>query len=157
MKDKEETTPPRRAEAIREIVDSTGITEDMIAELVREFYARVRSDSLLGPIFEAKVEDWDAHLDRLRAFWSSVVLTSGRYHGLPAQAHFRLPIDGLHFDRWLALFEETANDVCPPAAAAHFVAKARRIADSFEMGMATQRGEIKAPTREMRPTETSGS
>ena len=48
------------------------------------------------------------------AFWSSVALMSGRYHGQPMAKHLPLPIDARHFDRWLALFETTARDLCPP-------------------------------------------
>jgi hemoglobin len=69
----------------------------------------------------------------------------GRYHGQPMQAHFPLSIEPAHFDRWLALFERTVSDVCPPAAAAVFMEKARRIADSFEMAIAGRRGEIAGP------------
>ena len=108
------------------------------------FYGRVRQDPLLAPVF-ARVENWDEHLVKLRAFWSSVVLMSGRYHGQPMQAHFPLSIEPGHFDRWLALFEQTTADVCPPAAAAVFMEKARRIADSFEMAIAGRRGEIAGP------------
>jgi hemoglobin len=61
------------------------------------------------------------------------------------QAHFPLSIEPAHFDRWLALFERTVSDVCPPAAAAVFMEKARRIADSFEMAIAGRRGEIAGP------------
>jgi hemoglobin len=134
----------RRSILVDEIVDRTGITEAMIADLVTIFYARVRLDPLLAPVF-ARVANWDEHLTRLRAFWSSIVLMSGRYHGQPMRAHLPLPIEQSHFDRWLLLFEQTATEVCPPAAAAHFLEKARRIADSFEMAMATQRGEIALP------------
>ena len=51
-----------------------------------------------------------------------------------------LPIDAAHFDRWLALFEETAQQVCPPVAAEHFIVRARRIAQSLELGVALQAG-----------------
>lgn len=64
----------------------------------------------------------------------------GRYHGQPMEKHLLLPVDARHFDRWLALFEETAPDVCPPAAAAHFIERARRIAESLELGIAGQHG-----------------
>jgi hemoglobin len=74
------------------------------------------------------------------AFWSSVALMSGRYHGQPMPKHVFLPVDGRHFDRWLALFEATAHDVCPPAAAAHFIERARRIAESIELGVASVNG-----------------
>ncbi|WP_300256687.1 group III truncated hemoglobin [Bradyrhizobium sp.] len=130
-------------------MERTGITEAMIGELVDKFYGRVRQDDLLGPIF-AVVQDWDEHLAKLRDFWSSVVLTTGRYHGQPMRAHLPLTLIGNHFDRWLDLFEQTAREVCPPAAAAHFIDKARRIADSFEMASATQAGRISSPRHVLR-------
>jgi hemoglobin len=76
------------------------------------------------------------------AFWSSVALMSGRYHGSPMAKHMPLPIDAGHFDRWLALFEETAREICPPEAAAHFIERARRIAESLELGIAGQHGVL---------------
>ena len=57
---------------IEDIVSRTGIDEAMIESLVRTFYARVRHDPLIGPVFESKVQDWDAHIGRLCTFWSSV-------------------------------------------------------------------------------------
>jgi hemoglobin len=132
----------RRARAIRDITARTGIDEAMIECLVRAFYARVQADALLAPIFAARIVDWEPHLARMCAFWSSVALMSGRYHGQPFQAHMSLPVDDSHFARWLAIFEETADEICPPAAAAHFVERARRIAQSLMLGLAATRGEL---------------
>lgn len=117
-----------------------GVTELMIRDLVHEFYARVREDAVLGPIFNAKIDDWDAHLDKLCAFWSSVTLMTGRYKGTPMKAHAELPqIGPEHFRQWLALFRTTASEVCP-AAAALFADRAERIAESLQMGIAIHRG-----------------
>ena len=135
-------TLERRAEMSARIARETGIDEAMIERLVRGFYARVQDDPLLGPIFAARIQDWEPHLQRMCAFWSSVALMSGRYHGQPMRAHAPLPIDAKHFDRWLSLFEMTAHELCPPAAAAHFIERARRIAESLELGIATSRGVI---------------
>ena len=146
----------RRATLVDDISRETGITDAMIADLVETFHGRVRRDALLAPVF-ARVEDWDGHLAKLRAFWSSVVLMSGRYHGQPMQAHFPLSIEPRHFDRWLALFEQTTTDVCPPAAAAVFMEKARRIADSFEMAIAGRRGEIAGPRHSKSPSTSQRS
>lgn len=132
----------RRAQITAEIIEKTGIDENMIERLVHRFYARVREDALLGPIFGARITDWPRHLERMCAFWSSVALMSGRYHGQPMQAHLPLPVDAVHFDRWLALFEATARDLCPPAAAEHFVDRARRIAESLELGIAGGHGVL---------------
>jgi len=132
-----------RQQIIQGIVARTGIDERMIERLVRAFYERARRDPLIGPVFESKVQDWEAHIDQLCAFWSSVALMSGRYHGQPMVAHLPLPIDTLEFSRWLEIFAETAEDVCPPPAAAHFLERAHRIAASLEMGIAAQKGEIR--------------
>lgn len=137
-------SPRDRNLIIRDIFDRTGIDEAMIERLVRAFYARARVDPLIGPIFANKVRDWDDHIARLCAFWSSVALMSGRYHGQPLAAHLPLPIHSRHFDRWLALFAETVRDVCPPAAAAHFLERAHRIAQSLEIGIAAQNGGLQA-------------
>jgi hemoglobin len=130
---------------IEDIVARTGIDEAMIERLVRAFYGRARLDPLIGPIFESKVRDWEAHIARLCTFWSSVALMSGRYHGQPMVAHLPLPIDTPHFDRWLEIFAETAREICPLPASAHFLERAHRIADSLELGIAVQKGEIRPP------------
>ena len=128
---------------IEDIVARTGIDEAMIERLVRTFYGRARLDPLIGPIFDNKVRDWDKHIGRMCAFWSSVVLMSGRYHGHPMAAHLPLPVDTPHFDRWLEIFAQAAQDVCTPAAAAYFLDRAPRIAESLELGITVQRGEIR--------------
>jgi hemoglobin len=135
----------RRARITRDLMEKTGIDDAMIERLVRTFYARVQVDPLIGPVFAARIEDWDAHIVKLCAFWSSVALMTGRYHGQPMQAHLELPVGAEHFDRWIALFETTANELCPPAAAMHFIERARRIADSFELAMAMRQGKIASP------------
>jgi len=132
----------RRMEMTDRIRAETGIDEGMIAELVDRFYARVREDALIGPVFAAKIADWGPHLQRMRTFWSSVALMTGNYHGQPMRLHMPLPIDAEHFDRWLALFEATAREVCPPVAAEHFLERARRIAESLELGIAVGSGVI---------------
>lgn len=120
-----------------------GIDEAMIRTLVHSFYARVRADALLGPIFDGAIGDWDAHLGKLCGFWSSVTLMTGRYKGTPMQVHAALPeIARHHFDHWLALFADTAHEHCPPAAAAVFIDRAERIAQSLQMGIAHHRGEL---------------
>ena len=132
----------RRKHITAEIEARTGITESMIQQLVRRFYMKVRADEMLAPIFDARVRDWEPHLQRMCDFWSSVTVMSGRYHGNPVSKHLPLPVDAAHFDRWLALFEETAREVCPPQAEAHFVERARRIAQSIELGIASSRGVL---------------
>ena len=130
----------RRAAITSQIRVEPGIDEAMIERLIRSFYARVRDDAILGPIFAAKIKDWEPHLQKMFAFWSSVALMSGRYRGEPMARHLPLPIDAQHFDRWLALFAETAHEVCPQAAAERFIQLSRRIAESLELGIANSQG-----------------
>lgn len=134
---------PIRNLIIEDIVERSGIDEVMIEQLVRTFYSRARFDPLVGAVFESRVHDWEGHIARMCAFWSSVALMSGRYHGQPMVAHLPLPIDTPYFDRWLEIFAETARDVCPPPTAAHFLERAHRIADSLELEIAVRKGEIR--------------
>lgn len=132
----------RRAGIIERIQAETGIDEPMITQLVHAFYQRVRQDPLIGPVFAARITDWDPHLARMCEFWSSVMLMSGRYHGAPMPKHAVLPVDATHFDRWLELFRATAREVCPPSAAERFIERAEMIARSLELGVATAQGVL---------------
>jgi hemoglobin len=147
------TGAERREKITAEIVAKTGITEAMIERLVHAFYAKVRADAVLAPVFDARIGDWEPHLAQMCAFWSSVALMSGRYHGTPMVKHLPLPVDAEHFDRWLELFEATAREICPPEAAAHFVELARRIAASLELGIAGGQGVLLGPGERFRRNE----
>lgn len=113
------------------------ISEDAIERLVNQFYVKVRADPELGPIFEGAIRgDWAPHLAMMRDFWSSVMLTTGRYKGNPVAAHVR--IDGIEprlFDRWLELFNETCGELFADSAADALRAKAARIAESLKLSL----------------------
>ena len=115
-----------------------GVDEDSLARLVGRFYAAVRSDALIGPVFNDAIDDWPLHLDKLAAFWSSLMLGTGRYDGRPMAAHFRhrARITPAMFDRWLALWGEATEAEMPPAAARALQARAGRIAESFKLNLA---------------------
>ena len=110
------------------------ITEANIEDLVHTFYAKVRADDLIGPIFVETIgDDWAPQLATMVNFWSSVMLTSGAYKGNPMIKHRQLVgLKAEYFPRWLALFEETAGELFVPELAASFVQKARRIAESLK-------------------------
>ena len=111
-------------------------TEDEIARLVDGFYAKVRADAELGPVFERAISDWGPHLETMRKFWSSVMLTSGRYKGNPVAVHHRVQgIDIKLFDRWLALFDETCREMFDAELTAAFNEKAARIAESLKRAL----------------------
>jgi hemoglobin len=114
-----------------------GSDEADLALLVDRFYAKVREDSLIGPVFNAAIHDWPEHLEKLSAFWSSVMLTSGRYKGSPMAAHLRHAgsMKPEMFTRWLELWQETARETLHARAADAVVAKAERIAESLQLAL----------------------
>ena len=110
-------------------------SEDEVVYLVHTFYAKVREDPQLGPIFEAHVDDWPHHLSKLVDFWSAALCGTSRYRGSPMVAHVRLP--GLHpglFDRWLELFRSTTATIENAPMRARADELASRIAESLWFG-----------------------
>jgi hemoglobin len=102
------------------------LNEQSIASLVDRFYAKVREDALLGPVFNGAIGDhWPEHLATLTDFWTSVLLASGRYKGNPMMAHLAIPqMDKDHFSRWIELWQETTTEVFGPQISQALVAKA---------------------------------
>lgn len=124
-----------------------GITEGLIHDLVHTFYRQVRADAELGPIFEqALIGRWDPHLAKMCDFWSSVMLKTARYSGRPVPAHLRLDaLQPRHFDLWLDHFRQTARETCPPSAAAAFIDRAERIAESLRRSLIANRAAREIP------------
>lgn len=129
----------KRAEA-----EAIGIGADYIAGFVERFYGKIRQDALLGPIFAERVEDWDLHLSRMKAFWRSVLHASGEYAGNPMRKHIVIPgLEERHFAHWLTLFYATLREDEPDEEATRLVAqRARMIADSLLTGIETQRSGL---------------
>lgn len=116
------------------------IDETLIDSLVRTFYARARQDPLLGPVFNARITDWEPHLRTIADFWSGVMLKTGRYQGNPMRLHVDLPIGDEHFARWIQLFTETAEELGGPEIAKAFGARAALIGESLKLGIAASKG-----------------
>jgi hemoglobin len=118
------------------------MTEAPLAEadlpwLIPAFCARVRAGESLGPIFDKAIDDWPIHLKKLQAFWSSIMLTSGRKKGQPMVAHVRhaenMTADNI--ERWLTLWRMTTEELLFPSAAAALQEKTNRIAESLRLGV----------------------
>lgn len=87
------------------------LTKADVAVLVNSFYDKIREDLLLGDIFNDVIKDnWPAHLNRMIDFWSTVLLYTRTYKDDPMPKHLPLPVGKEHFDRWLALFDETISE-----------------------------------------------
>lgn len=128
-------------EARRAAAEAAGVDAAYISLLVESFYARVRDDVVLGPIFNARITDWPKHLHQMKHFWASVLHASGTFSGNPMQKHIAIPgIEAAEFRRWLALFDETLRAIEPsPEASVLVAARARQIADSLLMGIRIHR------------------
>jgi hemoglobin len=111
--------------------------EAALPALLDRFYARVRADAELGSVFNDAVEDWDHHLATLTDFWSSVMLTTGRYKGNPVAVHLRHGdrIRPEMFARWLAIWTQTTDEMVSPVVAAALQSKAARIAQSLDLAL----------------------
>ena len=128
-------------EAKRAHAASLGVDEPFVDRMVETFYGVVRDDDLLGPIFAERIEDWPAHLARMKGFWRSILFNSGEFSGNPMQKHMVIPgLDQRHFSRWLALFYDTLRTLeRHPEGTSLVAARARSIADSLLTGIAVRR------------------
>jgi hemoglobin len=119
-----------------------GIDDAFISRLVESFYDTVRQDSMLGPIFAERIEDWPHHLTRMKDFWASIMLESGRFNGNPMRKHIAIGgLDEAHFTRWRSLWDRTLARIAPNAAVAdRFREAAQRIGESLLTGIRIDRG-----------------
>ncbi len=126
----------KRVEAV-----AIGLDEDFISTLVERFYGRIRADEMLGPIFAARIANWPAHLDRMKAFWRSVLHNSGEFAGNPMLKHKLIKgIGSEHFSHWLELFYATLRELESHPQATQLVGdRARMIADSLLTGIEMER------------------
>lgn len=115
----------------------TNVTRTTIGILVGEFYAKLRRNERLGPIFAREVSgDWEPHLEKMTDFWCSVILKSGEYQGRPVPAHLKLKdVTEQDFDIWLDIFGQTAGEIFSQDTAAVFIERAERIARSLKLAM----------------------
>lgn len=110
-------------------------TEEEVTRLVHGFYAVVRQDALLGPIFDTHVRDWDRHLPTMVDFWSGALRGTARFRGTPMPKHAALPgLNAQLFQRWLALFRQTTATLGNEPMAERANELAGRIAESLWYG-----------------------
>lgn len=106
-----------------------------ISFLIHTFYAKVREDEMLGPIFNSIIQDWPAHLERITSFWETSLLHKGSYRGNPGQVHREVDrqvnhsLEMEHFGRWLQLWHHTIDS--------HFQGTNAEIAKGRARNMAT--------------------
>ncbi|MBV7388373.1 group III truncated hemoglobin [Pasteurellaceae bacterium TAE3-ERU1] len=84
--------------------------------LVNAFYDKVLADERIGYVFQHIVgRHWQKHLEKMYRFWASVLLGEESYQGNPMLTHIKLhkrqPLNEAMFDVWLALWQETVNEL----------------------------------------------
>jgi hemoglobin len=105
---------------------------DDIQYLVNTFYSKVREDDLLKDIFNSKIDGrWEQHLEKMYRFWQTVLLEEHTYYGSPFIPHADLPVQKIHFDRWLKLFYQTVDDAFMGAKAETAKWQGERMAELF--------------------------
>lgn len=108
------------------------ITEQQISHLVETFYDKVWADERLGPIFQGRIADRPAHLAKMKDFWSSMLLGTGRFNGRPMPKHVALTeVEDGDFAIWLGLFRPVAHEAFAPEAAQSVINMAEQIAGTF--------------------------
>ncbi len=116
-------------------------TEEEVHQLVHGFYAQVRQDSVLGPIFDTHIQDWDPHLAKMVDFWSGALRGTARFRGAPMPKHVALPgLSAELFQRWLTLFGQTTAALGNAAMQERANELAHRIAESLWYGYQMYRG-----------------
>lgn len=105
--------------------------------LVDTFYEKVGQDALLGDIFNNIIQDrWPQHLEKMYTFWQTVLLGQHTYYGSPFLPHAQLPVTKKHFDRWLALFYATLDELFEGEKADEAKWRASKMAEMFQLKIA---------------------
>lgn len=114
------------------------VTPEQINRVVTRFYAAIRKDVTLGPIFARHVTDWPAHEDKIARFWRNAILLDHQYDGNAMQVHLHAGnVKSAHFPTWLALFDQILVKELPPDSARAWSALAHRIGRGLQFGLDT--------------------
>ncbi|MEM7572812.1 MAG: group III truncated hemoglobin [Bacteroidota bacterium] len=111
--------------------------------LINAFYQQVRKDDRLGSVFAARIpdEEWPIHLEKMYGFWNSVLFAQHDYRGRPFAKHALLPIEDLHFERWLLLFGQTVDAHFSGPKAEEAKMRAGKIGELFQSKLAFLRSQ----------------
>ena len=104
--------------------------------LVRAFYGRALEDPIIGFIFvDVAKLDLEAHVPRLTSFWETILLGAQSYGGGAfrphAQLHGKVRLRRGHFERWLALWRGTVDELFEGERAELAKTHALRVARAF--------------------------
>jgi hemoglobin len=101
--------------------------------LVDSFYAKVRVDALLSPVFNERIGgNWPQHMEKMYKFWQTVLLKEHTYYGSPFTPHAMLQVDHTHFEKWMDLFVGTIDELFIGEKAQEAKFRAEKMAEMFE-------------------------
>ncbi len=103
-----------------------------ILDFLKPFYEDIRQHEILGPIFNAKIHDWDRHLDKITEFWALQTGGPTKYNGGFAAAHLRIGAKEEHFQHWLALWEYNCKRQLPDDLSKQMIALAHEFANRLK-------------------------
>lgn len=110
------------------------VHREAVEKLVDRFYARVREDEILAPIFNNVIRDrWPEHLEKMYNFWETVLLNNHTYYGNPFLPHANLPVSKNHFQRWLTLFYQTLDSEFEGEKTKEAKQRAFKMAEMFQL------------------------
>jgi hemoglobin len=113
-----------------------------VRSFIEAFYVQVRQDTLLAPVFARVVPDaqWPEHFETMTDFWMAVAFGGPAFRGNPMVKHARIrDIAPAHFERWLAVFTQVANEFWNPDIAYLLVFRAQQIAPALQAGVTRAR------------------
>jgi hemoglobin len=104
--------------------------------LVRTFYGRALQDPVIGFLFTDVARlDLEAHVPRITSFWETILLGARSYGGGAfrphAVLHGKVRLRRGHFERWLALWRDTVDELFAGQRAELAKAHALRVARAF--------------------------
>ena len=113
-----------------------------VERLVRAFYGKAMTDPIIGFLFTDVARlDLEAHIPQISDFWETILLGVKSYSGTPFEPHARLHakanLRAGHFGRWLALWNETVDELFAGERAALAKAHALRVAQAFHHRLAS--------------------
>ncbi|MDB4458961.1 group III truncated hemoglobin [bacterium] len=109
-----------------------------ILEFIRPFYMDIRQHQVLGPIFNAQIQDWESHLVKIAEFWSLQTGGTSLYRGGFAGAHLKLDLEPELFDIWLTLWDYNCQRQLSPELAESMSAMAHEMARRLKRVIATK-------------------
>lgn len=124
--------------------------------LLTAFYGQALADPVLRPVFVDEMRlDLDEHLPVIAAFWEHVLFRTGAYSGrtmdVHRRIHQRIPLTAVHFDRWLALWQASVDQLFAGPVAEQAKAHAVRMAGVFLRNLAAPPALRSLPLAPARP------